>query len=176
MHNHCIRTSLLRENNFSVLEHRFYVDAQYATCSLLYVKTAVVYDIYVYQYLLGRNGQSMSIESRRKYIDDYYDVGRYMIEFYREHKKDMTQSQVRYYIDRIAEFVMGYYSTLLSYKSDKEKKRKMVEFDGWLKKIDRDIYDANKSICIKLLRKSDFASYKLSSVLYRLVNKRSIPD
>ena len=176
MHNYFIKTRILRENKVKCHEHHFYVDMEYTLYSLMYIKTVTIYDMVVYQYLIGRDGQSVSIESRRRNIKHYYDVVEYLADFYIKKKSEMTTSQNLHYKRRIAGFATGYYSTLLSYRPSKDKTDEIRQFDNWLKNKSGDIYNADENACVQILRKSGFGAYKCCSWIYRWVNRKNIPD
>lgn len=65
---HCIATKLcmLLENNYVQSEGISYTDTQFSFYSLLYSKTCSFFEKNIYQYYLGRDGQTMSIFSMRK--------------------------------------------------------------------------------------------------------------
>lgn len=176
MHNYYIRTSILRENLVRCHEHHFYVDQEYVLYSLLHVKTVTVYDISVYQYLVGRDGQSISIASKRKNQEQYLDVIEYLSDFYKKKKAVMTQKQRTHYENKIAWLMVGHYGMLLSYAPEKARKLELIKVDKWLKKIAPEVYAANMSLCVKLLRMSNYKTYFVSSILYRIINKKRIPE
>lgn len=68
VHMHAItwRTGLLREANLRITEHSFYVDQEYITYPLPFVKKILRQNIFLYHYLMGRPGQSVDPETARK--------------------------------------------------------------------------------------------------------------
>lgn len=74
MHAIAIKTSILQENNVSLPEHCFYVDALYDTYSVAYSETVKFYDLNIYMYRLGRKDQSVSMDSAKKNISMYEKV------------------------------------------------------------------------------------------------------
>lgn len=70
MHSMTIRTQLLRESKLALPEHRLYTDTLYNVVPLPLIKTAFISHFPVYQYRLGRDGQSMSIEGLIAHRDD----------------------------------------------------------------------------------------------------------
>lgn len=170
MHNCCIKTQLLRTNNVSCHEHLFYVDNEYVVYSLAYAKTIVYLDIIVYQYLVGRNGQSVSIESRRKNHEQYLSVVNYLIGFYEDVAWELGEPKKRFLARKIAYFISGVYSVMMSY-NDRLHKDGLVKFDEWLREKSMDIYNGNANICVTLLRRSNMGMYKFASIIYRVVNR-----
>lgn len=171
MHNYCIRTSLLRKNNVRCHEHHFYVDMEFVFYSFLHAKNFMFLQLDVYQYLVGREGQSVSIASRQKNIIQYLEVVEYLSAFYLENKVDMNQNVRKFYANNIAIFIGGYYSSLLSFKPDKKYKEEILRFDAWLKKNVYEIYAANDYFSIKMLRYTNFHLYMFASLLYRIAKK-----
>ncbi len=170
MHNCCIRTELLRTNNVSCHEHLFYVDNEYVIYSIAYTRTIVYLDLVVYQYLVGRNGQSVSIESRRKNHEQYMSVVNYLIGFYEDVAWSLSEPKKDFIARKIAYFISGVYSVLMSY-NDRAHKAALSEFDGWLKEKSPDIYNGNRNICVTLLRRSGMGMYSAASVIYKAVNR-----
>ena len=66
MHALTIRTRILQEYDIVIDEHCYYVDCEYITYPIPYVKTVYFYPKFIYMYRLGRNGQSMDIRSMQK--------------------------------------------------------------------------------------------------------------
>ena len=66
MHNMTIKTEILRENQIHIDEHCYYVDTEYITYPIPYVKTICFVDGFVYYYRLGRAGQSVGLEKMSK--------------------------------------------------------------------------------------------------------------
>ncbi len=63
IHSLTIRTALLRENGIRLTENCFYEDAEYALLPIPFCETVAYDDHCVYQYRLGRAGQSVDIQS-----------------------------------------------------------------------------------------------------------------
>lgn len=169
MHNYYIKTNILKSFNIKCHEHHFYVDEEYVMFSLLHVKTVFLLDSVIYQYWVGRDGQSVSIASRRKNMGQYLDIVNYLSDFYYSNKSKMTKNQQLHYQGKIALFTSGVYSTLMSYNTS-DKKQQLKKFDLELKEKYPDIYHANRNLCVSLLRISKFSLYRLCSQVYRTVN------
>jgi glycosyltransferase involved in cell wall biosynthesis len=59
MHSLCYRTEMLREHHYVQTTGISYTDTEWSIIPLLYVKTMVCLPICLYQYLVGRDGQTM---------------------------------------------------------------------------------------------------------------------
>ncbi len=76
------KTSILKEANFKIDEHCFYVDMEYNFIGYLHSNTAVYYPLDIYNYYLGRAGQSVSRESYRRNFKNHEIVTFRLIEEY----------------------------------------------------------------------------------------------
>ena len=171
MHNYFIKTSILRENNVTCHEHHFYVDLEFVFYSVLYAKKVMFLEFDVYQYLSGREGQSVSISSRQKNLVQYKEVSEFLSLFYSQKRDEIVPNLRKFYAINISAFIGGYYSTLLSFKVSSKYKKEMVRFDNWLKEISSDIYKANNYFTITLLRKTKFVVYPVFAFLFKIAKK-----
>ena len=80
MHSIAVRTSLLVENNYVQLEGISYTDTQFVFYAVLYSNTCVFYDLPIYQYYLGRDGQTMSMASMIKSNMHFYKNGKVLLD------------------------------------------------------------------------------------------------
>lgn len=71
MHSITYKTSVLQKNNIIITENSFYVDQEYITYPLKFVKTISYQPIYLYHYFIGRIGQSVdpNIANKRAYMN-----------------------------------------------------------------------------------------------------------
>lgn len=126
------KTEMLKKANFKLLENCFYVDMQLNTNISIACKTIKYYPMFLYRYLLGRNGQSVSKSS---YMKNYMHHQKVLIEIIDTlHKKNDIISEVRkeYIINKLI-FVMiktQYIITINFYN----KRKPFLEFEKELKK------------------------------------------
>ena len=138
MHSLTYRTELLRECNFELPEHTFYVDNLVAFTPLIYAKTLYYLNVPLYRYYIGREGQSVNEDIMIKRIDQQLKVTRLMIDSYRPDlikKKNQADMLIHY-----LQIIMTV-STILLLRMDTEESRKMKK-DLWdyLKKKDLFLY------------------------------------
>lgn len=69
MHALCYRTALLRDHNYQQTTGISYTDTEWSVIPMLYVKKFVCLPINLYQYLVGRDGQTMDISVVGKRAD-----------------------------------------------------------------------------------------------------------
>lgn len=102
MHNMTVKTEILKKHNIKVDEHCYYVDTEYITYPIPYVKTICFVEEFVYMYRLGRQGQSVSIEKMQYNEKNYDRVIASLVGFYNRLCDENTCSvEKRNYIARI---------------------------------------------------------------------------
>ena len=171
MHNYFILSEILRENNIQCHEHYFYEDQEFVLYSLVHVKTALFINMVVYRYLWGRDGQSISMESKRKNYNHITSISDFLITFYKKNRDFMTSNQIKHYVRKIAWFQLAVYSVLLGYYNN-DKKEEMKRYDRELKKKSTEIYNANEDLCIFLMRMTNFSYYGMMAFIYKIVKMR----
>lgn len=69
------KLSVLKQANFSITEKKPYVDMEFNSFSIKYVKTLQYYNLNIYRYLIGREGQTISRDVwKKKYKDHQYII------------------------------------------------------------------------------------------------------
>ena len=74
MHGMTFRTEALRQANLNLPHHCHYTDMLYTFCGVQASQTISFCPVTLYCYRLGRDGQSVSLESYRKHFDNYEKV------------------------------------------------------------------------------------------------------
>lgn len=74
LHTSTYKTKLLKDANFKIDEHCFYVDMEYNLIGIIEAQTVVYYPLHVYSYYLGRPGQSVTAESYKKNVSMHEKV------------------------------------------------------------------------------------------------------
>ena len=152
------KTKLLKENNVTILEKCFYTE--YRTKAIAYAKKFYITNFEVYQYRIGRFGQSVSLAGLNKHIDDNLKIIREMIAFKNDLGEWANVSLVQRYLKNAIDFQ---YNSLIVI-GDKEK---IIEFDNELLKNGESVY-RNQSKRILRMRKNNFCHLKLVSCAMRL--------
>ena len=94
------KTQILKNANFKIDEHCFYVDMEYNFIGYLNSNTVVYYPLDVYYYYLGRAGQSVSAESYRRNFKQHETVTfRLINEYYSI--KNCNENKKYYLMNRI---------------------------------------------------------------------------
>ncbi|MDD3252722.1 MAG: glycosyltransferase family 2 protein [Lachnospiraceae bacterium] len=169
MHNLTIRTEILKANQIHVDEHCFYVDSEYITYPIPYVKTICFVDAFVYMYRIGRQGQSVGIEKMQRNEKNYDRVIASLLSFYSKlgHEVACTETKRRYIAGIIARVVAGKIKIMLSFPDTPQKKEELRVFDERLRTQYPDVFKANVNKAVKILRKTGYHSYSLASMLVK---------
>ena len=174
MHGLTIRTGLLQEQGIHVDENCFYVDTEYILYPVPFVKTISFMRDFVYQYRIGRPGQSVDLNRMKRLQNDYDRVLAALFKFYRSYAETPGSSvKKRTYIARIiARVVAGKMKILLSFPYGKGARNRLISFDRKLKKCYPEIYAANENRAVRLLRISRYHLYPAAFVLLWMKNRR----
>lgn len=89
IHSITVKTSILQDNNIQILP-KYYTDIEYTFTTLLYAKTIHLIPIDLYQYYLGREGQSVSLDGYFKHIDDQAAVAQRLTVLFTEWKDKLS--------------------------------------------------------------------------------------
>ena len=160
MHNMTIRTEILKEHQIHIDEHCYYVDMEYILYPMPYVETIAYLPEFLYQYQIGRQGQSMDPAKMQRNAAQYDHVLASIYAYYDAHCRDINHTNRKKYIDRlISRFYASRIKILLSMPDAADRKNEFVMMEQTLKSDYRDIYDANQNSAIRILRRSGYLFY-----------------
>lgn len=129
-----IKTSILKNANFVIDEHCFYVDMEYNFIGYTYAKTLTYYNLDLYNYYLGRAGQSISAESFKRNYKHHETVILRLIKEYYSRCSDISDNKKEYLKNRIIiPMLTTQYDICLSYLDNRNG---FIEFDNALKEYD----------------------------------------
>lgn len=170
IHNMTIKTSILKKNHIFIDENCYYVDTEFITFPIPYIKTISFINEFVYMYRIGRADQSVSIEKMQKNEINYNNVLNSIFKFYDNLGKDISCSyEKKNYIAKItARAIAGKIKILLSYPISRNKKNQLKEFDTYIKMNYNEIYISNCNIAIRLLRVTKYHLYYILCMLLKL--------
>lgn len=170
IHSLTIRTSILKENEIRVDEHVYYEDAEYILYPIPYCKNVYYDPTFVYMYRLGRNGQSVDIESMKRHAKDHMQVLNSMFEYYIDNQ--FIQQYKKKYLERgIALSVQNQYQIYLAMGNEPGIYEKMKRFDEKLREYYPGIYHAVTKKSIWAIRHSNYKLFPLAVKLYHLIKK-----
>ena len=168
MHNMTIRTDILREHQIKIDEHCYYVDMEYILYPMPYVETIAFLPEFLYQYQIGRQGQSMDPAKMQRNAAQYDHVLASIYAYYDAHCRDINQPNRKKYIDRlISRFYASRIKILLSMPDAAKRKSEFMMMEEALHRDYDDIYAANVNKPIRLLRGSKYVLYPLAVAMLK---------
>ncbi len=170
MHSLTYRTSLLRDINFELPEHTFYVDNLVAFVPLMYAKTLYYLDVPFYRYFIGREDQSVNEEVMKGRIDQQMRVNKLMIDAYKPELIKKKNHVV--YLDHYLGIIMSVTSILLMRIGTKEAIAQKKELWEYLKKKDFRLYRRIRgSMLGRALNLPGIPGRKVAVDVYRVLQK-----
>lgn len=175
MHNMTIRTDILREHQkIQIDEHCYYVDMEYILYPMPYVQTIAFLPEFLYQYQIGRQGQSMDPAKMQRNAAQYDHVLASIYAYYDAHCKDIKGPNRKKYIDRlISRFYASRIKILLSMPDAAARKNEFIAMEETLQRDHADIYAANVNKPIRLLRGSKYMLYPLAVAMMKNANEKT---
>lgn len=174
MHNMTIRTELLKEHQIHIDEHCYYVDMEYILYPMPYVQSIAFLQEFLYQYQIGRQGQSMDPAKMQRNATQYDHVLASIYAYYDAHCKDIKGPNRKKYIDRlISRFYASRIKILLSMPDAAKRKNEFIAMEETLQRDYADIYTANVNKPIRLLRGSRYALYPLAVAMMKNANEKT---
>lgn len=126
MHKLTFKTALVKEMGPTIDENCFYVDIEYVGFLLSKVKTICFLDFPIYDYLLGYDGQSVSIPSMIKRREQHKKVVYRMLSFYESINE---QNNKKEFLRRYIASLTGRQYKIYLYLPIEEGKKEFIEFD-----------------------------------------------
>lgn len=174
MHNMTIRTDILREHHIQIDEHCYYVDMEYILYPMPYVQTIAFLPEFLYQYQIGRQGQSMDPAKMQRNAAQYDHVLASIYAYYDAHCKDIKEPNRKKYIDHlISRFYASRIKILLSMQDAAKRKKEFIAMEETLQRDHADIYAANVNKPIRLLRGSKYMLYPLAVAMMKNANEKT---
>ncbi|MBQ6360932.1 MAG: glycosyltransferase family 2 protein [Lachnospiraceae bacterium] len=157
------KTDLLRKSGVRLPEKTLYTDQLYSTIPFNSVTTIQFFNFHVYCYRIGRDGQSVSVESRIKHIDETLRVCSYLIKYTATHK---NSNNYQYLVFRTAAYYCWALRALLLLPTNRKSLKKLRNFERMTQNLSEDIYIEAIKIggmgkAIKILRATDYKLYWL---------------
>lgn len=82
MHNMTFKTSILKEIGLHLTEGISFTDTQYCLIPISHIESIIIYDLNLYQYNMGRDGQSMQKSVLAKSIKAFYKLSSQLSKYY----------------------------------------------------------------------------------------------
>ena len=155
MHSLTIKTAILQDHDIRLDEHCFYVDCEYNTYPIPFIRTAYFHKGFVYQYRLGRNGQSVNTQSMQRNKDQHRHVLDSLLQFYS--RLGPLPAPLRSYIERsIANVLEGEFHIYITMGLYRNSRTELAQIDQQMKNKFPAIWSATKRKHIALLRATNY--------------------
>lgn len=161
-----IRTELLKSSLRPLPEHYLYTDILYVVYPLPYVRKIGFVSKPVYCYRLGRDGQSVTKESRNKHYREYMDLVDTVKKYYYESDGNRLPEVIRMRFFTYYKYQVFNYLLL---PVSGEVRRKIIQLEKDTKENYREFYDyaGRESNKISLMRKTNYLAYWLIAGLMK---------
>lgn len=165
------KTELLKQAEFEIDENCFYVDMEYNFITYSQAETIVYYPLEIYQYVLGRESQSVSVKSRKKNFLQHERVCFRLLDEYSKKRGGYSVKKRDHLRDRLVAPVCDWhYYTIIYYLKSREE---FLKFDKKLKKYE-EFYNHKKVAgkAVRLLRALNGRGLKLVVFFSKKLDKK----
>lgn len=168
------KTEILQKSNLELPEHLFYTDQIFCTIPFAFSKTIQYVDYAVYCYRLGREGQSVSRESRIKNIQMTLDICKMLSKFISTHK---SHKNYKYLLHRVTAYYFSALKTILLIGQNNETLSKLKDYEYEINNISNDVYNnvINFGKLGKLIRVCRLTNY-YGIYLLKLIYPKGVPN
>ena len=167
-----IKTEILKKSEIKITEHCFYTDIEYILTPAIYYNTITFLNEIVYMYRIAVNEQSMSVEGRKKHIDEQMRIYRKMTAYYKSTREKLGKGQQNFFVTILSEMYKSYIMTILSLSISKEAKDRLFDIEAYTRSIVPDIFsETYKYKTISALRRTNYTTYFAESEAYKLYQK-----
>ncbi len=144
---HCVtyKREILKNIGYYQMEGISYTDQQWMLVPMAYVNSVAYFSLFVYRYLIGREGQTVALESRLRSIKQHAKMCLGLVDEYNKIYFKISEEKKCYLDYRIVNCQLPYiYRTYLLKQSNLKKYIELKEFDEALKKKNYCIYNSLK--------------------------------
>ena len=174
MHSVIYRTELLRDVGLILPEHCFYVDNIFVYVPLPAVYSIRYFNVDMYRYFIGREGQSVNESTMMARIDQQLRITRFMIDAV-DLDEDVLQKKLRRYMENYLSMMMCICSVFLRMINTDESDQKREDIWGYLKsarpkmypRIRRNVLNLGTNIPTELGRRLGLGGYHLAQKIFK---------
>lgn len=173
MHSFTIKTEILQANGIKITEGCPYTDLEFVLKPIPFISTVYNCAPNVYRYRLGREGQSVSVESWQRNLDKAITVTCEIAAFYESISSDPGVSDFKknYILRSAAGSAANKYRILLSLPVTEDNKRRLRDFDSKLDALSSTVHAVageSGGKLVKALFASNRKAYLFLSIFYRI--------
>ena len=174
MHSVIYRTELLRDVGLVLPEHCFYVDNIFVYVPLPAVYTIRYFNVDMYRYFIGREGQSVNEDTMKARIDQQLRITRFMIDAV-DLDEDVMQKKLRHYMENYLSMMMCICSVFLRMINTSESDQKRKDIWEYLRstrpkmypRIRRNVLNLGTNIPTELGRRLGLGGYHLAQKIFK---------
>ena len=174
MHSVIYRTELLRDVKLVLPEHCFYVDNIFVYVPLPTVYSIRYFDVDMYRYFIGREGQSVNEGIMKSRIDQQLRITRFMIDAV-DLDADVVQKKLRRYMGNYLSMMMCICSVFLRMINTPEAEQKRKDIWDYLRqqrpgmygRIRRNVLNFGTNLPSELGRKAGLGGYHLAQKIFK---------
>ena len=174
MHSVIYRTELLRDIDLKLPEHCFYVDNIFVYVPLPAVKSIRYFDVDMYRYFIGREGQSINEETMKSRIDQQLRITRVMIDSV-DLLEDVESRKLQKYMENYLSMMMCICSIFLRMIHAPEAEGKRNDIWAYLKtrrpeiypRIRRNVLNFGTNIPTELGRRLGIGAYRIAQKVFK---------
>lgn len=165
----CYKTEVLRASNLKLPERLFYTDQIFCTVPIPFAKTIQYFNYAVYCYRLGRDGQSVSKESRLKNAQMTLDICEQLVTYTKKYQDSPNYS---YLLRRVTSYYVSALKTILLSPMSKETLERFKAYDKKIESLSPEIYHNVKSEgkagkVVALARQTNYQALWLFKLIYK---------
>lgn len=166
----CYKTSILRDSGLRMPAHTFYTDQYFATVPFAAARTIRFYDFPVYCYRVGRDGQSVSRDSRVRHAQQMLDICLDLCRFAAGQQEEGNPNAA-YIVHRAAGYHITAVRTILLRPVNRQTLDQLKAYEKACRDACPDAYERSvylnntSSKVLRVLRMSHFAAYWLLKLL-----------
>lgn len=174
MHSVIYRTEMLRDIELKLPEHCFYVDNIFVYVPLPAVQSIRYFDVDMYRYFIGREGQSVNEDIMKSRIDQQLRITRVMIDSV-DLDEDVDSKKLRRYMENYLSMMMCICSVFLRMINTSEAEGKRKDIWAYLKarrpkmygRIRRNVLNFSTNIPSRLGRRIGLGGYHLAQKIFK---------
>lgn len=165
MHALTFRTELLKNPPLNITEHCFYTDFEFMYKSIQRTQTVVAFDLSIYQYRIGREGQSVSLEGLRRNQDQHIAVTKRLIRLFERWDRDGTLTPRKRELFKLWCYssITNRFIEFLKFGASRAMEQKLRLYDNDIKRLSPKMWQDSKKfggLSTKLLRRSGLILYR----------------
>jgi glycosyltransferase involved in cell wall biosynthesis len=172
MHHMTIRTAILKEMGIAIDEHCFYVDMEYITYPIPYADTVYFMKETLYQYRLGRAGQTMDTQVMIRNRERHSYIMEQLLNYYKRWEPQLDEGRKQYMALCIGKMMESHFQIYLSMKYSPALRQQLKNWDQGLRKQYPLVYAATNKKSIWLLRETAYRLLGMGGLVYRITRKQ----